>query len=226
MQLIPIDATTSSIVVSLPLLLMFGIGQCFFSNLHVGMQGIFDFFRDLGGSDSSGLMPEFVRYARKFYNPPETFWEPVALKNGKIYYLLKGDPHRSQASERFVYLEKECQKLWTRIANDPVNIRKRASELRKLEQCLVPGDAVSRIVQKPLGGYDVRAYAHDSWVFVEVPTFSSVETGADGINLTEEKRRKTLLHILVHELAHVAGYWEHDDKHANCIHWLTKYIDP
>ena len=193
------------------------------------MQSLIDFFSDLvsgGGDDGTyvKLMPDFVKHARKFYDPPGRYWEPVLLPTGKTYYLLQGDPLRQQVSDRMMYLEKECQRLWTRLEMDPNTRKNRLSELNNLRKCLAPRDTFSRIAQKPLGGYDVRAYAHDSWIFIELPTFRSVETGEDGINLTEEKRRKTLMHILVHELAHVAGYWEHDDKHSNCIAWLTQYI--
>lgn len=194
------------------------------------MQHILDFVSSIFGDHvQSNLSGEFVKRARKFYNPPESYWEPVRLRTGKTYYLLKEDTYRQEVIERMVYLEKECTKLWARLLADPLNVQRRASEVRKLRACLAPQDTlrtISRIVQKPLGGYDVRAYAHDSWIFIELPTFKSVETGDDGVNTTEEKRRKTLMHILVHELAHVAGYWEHDDKHSNCISWLTKYTDP
>jgi len=176
--------------------------------------------------DPTKLHPDFVRHAEEFYSDAEDLWEPVVLRNGKTYYLLRDDPRRDEVSERMMYLDKVFQKVWTRLLEDPLTQTTRKTERENIRRCLAPKDVgISHIVQKPLGGYDVRAYAHDSWIFVELPTFKSVETGDDGINTTEDRRRRTLAHIVIHEVAHVAGYWEHDDKHAKCIAWLTKYLD-
>lgn len=194
------------------------------------MQRMLEFMWPSQDEQASKLHPDFVSRASRFYVSPNALWEPLALnkdgKPGKVWYLLKRDANRDLVVQRLLYIDAILQRVWTRLRADKSNYVLRQSEMTKLGRCLDPGDGISRVAQKPLGGYDVRAYAHDSWVFVEIPTFTSVETGADGINLTEDRRRKTLVHIILHELAHVAGYWEHDDKHAKCIAWLTKYLDP
>lgn len=171
------------------------------------------------------LHPNFVRYAEEFYSDADDLWEPVILKNGKVFYLLRDDKKRDEVSERMVYLDKVFQKAWARMLTDPANATQRKREMENLRRCLGQHYGVSHIVQKPLGGYDVRAYAHDSWIFIELPTFKSVEDGSDGVNTTEDRRRQTLVHIILHELAHVAGHWEHDTKHSQCIAWLSKYVD-
>lgn len=179
--------------------------------------------RLFGYEDDGNLSPEFVNLARKFYDNPESRWEPVTTLH-KTFYVLRHDATRLQTIDRLTYLDRECTKLFNKLVADPRNHSARKTELRKLRDCLVPVDGVCRIAQKPFGGYDVRAYAHDSWIFIELPTFASIESGQDGINVTEERRRLTLLHIVLHELAHVAGYWEHNDKHEKCIAWLRNYV--
>ena len=181
-------------------------------------------FLGLDAPHTSVLLDEFVSKAQRFYPDPETVWEQISFpQSNKVWYVLKNDAARSLFVERMVYVERELAKLWTRIRSDASAARR--SETEKLRACLDPPDGVSRIVQKPRGGYDVRAYAHDAWIFVEIPTFASVEQGTDGVNATESRRRQTVLHILIHELAHVAGYWEHDDKHSRCVAWLSRYLD-
>ena len=177
----------------------------------------------LGNDDDPGqLLPQFKEHAQKFYDDPESRWEPVDAR--KIFYVLRNDPYRLHALDRLTFLDRECTKLYNRLAADPKNFTTRRSELDKLRACLASGDGLCHIVQKPFGGYDVRAYAHDNWIFVELPTFSSIESGSDGINTTEERRRQSLLQIVLHEVAHVAGYWEHDDKHDKFIAWLNRYV--
>lgn len=175
--------------------------------------------------DTVILVDDFVEKARKFYSDPEAVWEPVAIPSmSRLVYLLKYDARRELVVERMMYLHRELIKLWTRLSANSKNWDGRWREMQALRRFFEPEDGVSRLAQKPLGGYDVRAYAHDAWIFVEIPTFTSVENGTDGVNLTEAKRRTTLFHIVIHELAHVAGYWKHDDKHAACVAWLTKYV--
>lgn len=172
------------------------------------------------------LIDDFVRKAQQFYPDPEALWEPVALpSSNRVWYMLKNDATRALVVERMKYLDRELKKVWTRLRQVPVP--RRPLEMDNLRRFFEPDedDGVARLVQKPSGGYDVRAYAHDAWIFVEIPTFASVEQGTDGVNVTEAKRRTTLLHIILHELAHVAGHWKHDDKHRACVAWLTKYID-
>ena len=168
------------------------------------------------------LLYSFGRIARTFYPMPTTIWEPVQLRDSKIHYMLKSDPENMRAlvSDRFVYLSNRCDALAAKLTRQIWPGRE--SEVRKLKKCLLPGDNVSRIVQKPLGGYDVRAYAQGQWIFIELPTFSYIETGEDGINTTESRRRDTLFQILLHELAHIAGHWDHNADHEACIAWLSR----
>lgn len=175
-----------------------------------------------GTEDHTVLSPEFTERAEKFYDDPESRWEPVLIDTA--YYVLRQDPQRLKTLDRLNYLRRECSKLYNTLVADPKNQVTRRKELQKLGACLAADDGVFHIVQKPAGGYDVRAYAHDSWIFIELPTFASIETGTDGINTTEARRRVSLLHIVLHELAHVAGYWDHDADHEKCIAWLTKYV--
>lgn len=168
------------------------------------------------------LLNSFRRIARTFYPVPDALWEPVPLRDSKIHYMLKSDPEKVRAlvADRLVYLSNRCDAFAAKLTRQIWPGRE--SEVRKLKKCLLPGDNVSRISQKPLGGYDVRAYAQGQWIFIELPTFSYIETGEDGINTTESRRRDTLFSILLHELAHVAGYWDHTQEHADCIAWLSK----
>jgi hypothetical protein len=182
---------------------------------------------DDAGQHNAVLLDDFTNKAEHFYPDPETLWEPVVLtptsSPSRVTYLLKNDPRRPMVVQRMVYLQRELAKLWTRLSATQANWDRRWREMDTLRGFFEPEDGVSRLAQKPMGGYDVRAYAHESWIFVELPTFASVETGTDGVNTTEAKRRTTLVHILVHELAHVAGHWKHDDKHSACVAWLKKY---
>ena len=176
------------------------------------------FLQRLFGHEDGLLSSDFTERAMKFYDDPEMLWEPVTSAT-KTFYVLKNDLTRLQTRDRLVFLDRECTKLYNRLAADPRNVTRRQKELELLRACLAPGDGLCRIVQKPFGGYDVRAYAHDNWIFVELPTFASIEAGSD-----EGGRRKSLLRIVVHEIAHVAGYWEHNDKHEKCIAWLETYF--
>lgn len=173
----------------------------------------------------STLPYDFRRLVIQFYENPDILWEQVGLQTGNTYFLLKNDPNRLLVADRMVYIDRSLKKLWTRIVSDRKNHADRGPELELLGQCLDPQDGFSHIAQKPSGGYDVRAYAHESWIFLEIPTFAAVESGSDGTNTTEERRRKTIIRIVLHELAHIAGYWEHDDKHADCILWLSRYLE-
>jgi hypothetical protein len=176
------------------------------------LQGLFG-----TGEDTGALIREFTRRASKFYDDPESHWEPIEVQN-KTFYVLKDDPARLETLHRLTYLDRECTKVYNRLVADPKNTSTRWKELTLLQECLAPGDGICHIVQKPFGGYDVRAYAHDNWIFIELPTFASIESDTN-----EERKRKSLLHIILHEVAHVAGYWEHNEKHEKCIAWLEKY---
>lgn len=176
------------------------------------------FIQRLFGHEDGVLSSDFTERAMKFYDEPETLWEPVDSTT-KTFYVLKNDPMRLQTIDRLLFLDRQCTKLYNKLAADVRNTTRRPKELELLRRCLAPDDGLCHIVQKPFGGYDARAYAHDNWIFIELPTFASIESGSD-----ENGRRKSLLRILFHEIAHVAGHWEHDDKHEKCIAWLETYM--
>jgi len=173
-------------------------------------------------SFSSSLHPTFVSTAKTFYPNAPSLWTPTTLRDGKVHYLLASDTDemRPLVKERLVHLSTMCDRVW-HILETKYPKRKETVNLRR---CLAPTDGISRIAQKPVGGYDVRAYAHNEWIFIELPTFASVETGADGININESQRRKTLTDIILHELAHVAGYWDHDASHTKTVDWLKSIL--
>lgn len=172
------------------------------------------------GNDTSLLDPNFTKHASRFYPDPDTIWEPVTLSDGRTYYLLRNDPQRDFVVQRMLYLQKMCDGVLSKLQRTPHPHREQESQrLRKT----LSAHPVVHIIQKPAdGGYDVRAYAHGSWIFMEIPTFASIEFGTDGKSTTETQRRHALLHILLHECAHIAGYWEHDDAHEACLRWLEK----
>lgn len=176
-------------------------------------------------SPTTQFSKSFLKASSTFYKSADT-WDSVVLADGKTHYLLKNDSsHHHQTIQRLLYLSRRCDALWRSlvVASPP----DRTEEMRLLHKCIGGRTRISHIVQKPrAGGYDVRAYAHGSWVFLELPTFEYVENGSDGINLTEDRRRQTLWDIVLHELAHVAGYWEHDALHADCLAWLKSYHMP
>lgn len=171
------------------------------------------------------LLSSFRRISKTFYADAVSIWHAVPLRDSKIHYMLASDDAetRRKVSDRLVYLSNRCDILARKLISQKWPGRER--EIRKLEKCLLPTDSVSRIVQKPLGGYDVRAYAQDQFIFIELPTFGYIETGEDGINTTESRRRDTLFHIILHELAHVSGYWDHNADHEACVAWLTRIDD-
>jgi hypothetical protein len=180
------------------------------------MAAILDWILNFFGPSRGDLDPDFVRTARTFYPSPEDVWIPVDLQDGKTHYVL--DAKKLEVSERLLYVSRKCDALWSNL--NRTQSPGRAKEMARLAKCLAPKNNISHVVQKPLGGYDVRAYAQGSWIFLESPTFSYIETGEDGINTTESKRRATLFDITLHELAHVAGHWTHDSNHEACIAWL------
>jgi hypothetical protein len=167
------------------------------------------------------LLSSFRRIAKTFYPNAASLWNAVPLRDSKIHYMLASDDTetRRKVSDRLVYLSARCDTLAKKLTHQEWPGRE--SDVRKLKKCLLPTDGVSRIAQKPLGGYDVRAYAQGQFIFIELPTFGYIETGEDGINTTETRRRDTLFHIILHELAHVAGHWDHNADHEKCVAWLT-----
>lgn len=165
------------------------------------------------------LNRKFTRIASKFYAEPASRWEAVSLPNGTVCYLLKNDPNRRLVMDRMVALSIRCESLWKKLQRIP-QPRSRTRDVQLLSYLFQPGDGVFHIAQKPPGGYDVKAYAQEDWIFIEIPTFQAVEEGSDGINVTEDRRRETLWTIVLHELAHVAGHWEHDMHHDKTIAWL------
>lgn len=167
--------------------------------------------------DQQQFATSFKKVATAFYDLSE--WEPISLRDGKVHYALRKDPHRALVVGRLLDISQRCATLWKNVQRGVYP--ERSDEIDALRKCLAP-KSVSHIAQKPPGGYDVRAYAHGSWIFLELPTFHHIETGADGINTTEERRRQTMWDILLHELAHVAGYWDHDADHDKCIAWLRE----
>ena len=165
------------------------------------------------------LNRHFVRVASKFYSNPNEQWEPVTDTNGKTYYFLKNDPNRRLVLERMMAMSARCDALWRKLQKIEVH-PKREIDVKLLRNVLQPKDGIVHIAQKPPGGYDVMAYAQDDWVFIQIPTFPAIEDGSDGVNTSESMRRNTLWDIMLHELAHAAGYWNHDTQHEATIAWL------
>ena len=178
------------------------------------VDSILDFF--LG---TPRIQRRFLSIASTFYPKGMDRWEPVQLDNATTCYLLQNDPYRRLVFERMLVLTQRCNALWRKLKSITIS-NDRRQDMHRLRDFFEPGDGLVHIAQKPSGGYDVRAYAQENWIFIELPTFSSVEDGSDGVNTSESKRRETLWSILLHEIAHVAGKWEHGIAHDQTIAWL------
>jgi hypothetical protein len=84
------------------------------------------------------LLPEFAELAQKFYENPESRWEPIMTLH-KTFYVLRHDSNRLQTIDRLTYLDRECTKLFNKLVADPRNQTARRKEVQKLRECLAPG---------------------------------------------------------------------------------------